>query len=462
MGKAKHSKQKRSDAQNYESAFAPKQNFSTIDSFTASRGIPYCFLMHQSRIVITGVGLTSPNGNSLEEYRKNLLDGVARIQMIDMRYMGPKGATGQVPAGVCDFDPKKYQTRKELRVGTRAGSIAIYAAREALASSGLDFENYDKSRIGVYVGTTEHGNVETENEVYNISKFEYDTKFWTHHHNPRTVANNPAGEITINTGITGPHYTIGAACAAGNAGLIQALQMLRLGEVDFALAGGVSESIQSFGIFAGFKSQGALGTHETDPNKVSRPFDKTRNGIVVSEGGCIYTLERLEDAQARGANILAEIIGYRINSDASDYVLPNPERQAECMRQALAVAGIEAGEVDIVNTHATSTPMGDIQEMKAIAEVFGDCPTTYVNNTKSYIGHCMGAAGALELAGNLPSFQDNIIHPTINVEELDPECALANLVINKPRKVDAVKLILNNSFGMLGINSALILKKFED
>ncbi len=418
--------------------------------------------MQHSRIVITGVGLTSPNGNTLEEYRKNLLDGVARIQMIDMRYMGPKGETGQVPAGVCDFDAKKYQSRKELRVGTRAGSIAIYSAREAIADSGIDLDTFDKSRIGVYVGTTEHGNVETENEVYNISKFDYDTKFWTHHHNPRTVANNPAGEITINMGITGPHYTIGAACAAGNAGLIQALQMLRLGEVDLALAGGVSESIQSFGIFAGFKSQGALGSHESDVNKTSRPFDKSRNGIVVSEGGCIYTLERLEDAQARGAKIIAEIVGYRINSDASDYVLPNPERQAECMRQALKVAGMDASEVDIVNTHATSTPMGDIQECKAIAEVFGDSPSTYVNNTKSYIGHCMGAAGALELAGNLPSFQDNIIHPTINVDELDPECALPNLVINEPRKVDAVKVILNNSFGMLGINSALILKKFED
>ncbi|MGZ0657475.1 beta-ketoacyl-[acyl-carrier-protein] synthase family protein [Coraliomargarita sp. W4R53] len=412
--------------------------------------------MQHSRIVITGVGLTSPNGNTLEEYRKNLLDGVARIQMVDMRYIGP------VPAGVCDFDPKKYQTRKELRVGTRAGSVAIYSAREAIADSGIDFENYDKSRIGVYIGTTEHGNVETEHEVYNISKFDYDTKFWTHHHNPRTVANNPAGEITINMGITGPHYTIGAACAAGNAGLIQALQMLRLGEVDFALAGGVSESTQSFGIFAGFKSQGALGSHPTDVNKTSRPFDKSRNGIVVSEGGCIYTLERLEDAQARGAKILGEIVGYRINSDASDYVLPNPERQAECMHQALAVAGMQASDVDIVNTHATSTPMGDIQEMKAIAEVFSDCPTTYINNTKGYIGHCMGAAGALELAGNLPSFQDNIIHPTINVEDLDPECALPNLIINEPRKVDAVKVILNNSFGMLGINSALIIKKFED
>ena len=412
--------------------------------------------MHQSRIVITGIGLTSPNGNTLEEYRKNLLDGVASVQTIDMRYMG------QVPAGVCNYDPKKYQTRKELRVGTRAGSIAIYAAREAISDSGIDFENYDKSRIGVYIGTTEHGNVETENEVHNISKFDYDTKYWTHHHNPRTVANNPAGEITINMGITGPHYAIGAACAAGNAGLIQALQMLRLGEVDLALAGGVSESIQSFGIFAGFKSQGALGFHESDPKKVSRPFDKNRNGIVVSEGGCIYTLERLEDAQSRGAKIIAEIIGYRINSDASDYVLPNSERQAQCMRQALSVAKIQPSEVDIVNTHATSTPMGDIQEIKAIREVFGDCPTTYINNTKSYIGHCMGAAGALELAGNLPSFHDNIIHPTINIDELDPECAMPNLVINKPRKVDAVKVILNNSFGMLGINSALILKKFEN
>ena len=412
--------------------------------------------MHKSRIVITGVGLTSPNGNTLEEYRKNLLAGVAGVQIIDMRYMG------KVPAGVCNFDPKKYQTRKELRVGTRAGSIAVYSAHEAINNSGLDFETFDKSRIGVYVGTTEHGNVETENEVYNISKFDYDTRFWTHHHNPRTVANNPAGEVTINMGITGPHYTIGAACAAGNAGLIQALQMLRLGEVDVALAGGVSESIQSFGIFAGFKSQGALGTHETDPNKTSRPFDKTRNGIVVSEGGAIYVLERLEDAQARGASIIAEIIGYRINSDAGDYVLPDPVRQAECMHAALKVAGIKPGDVDIVNTHATSTPMGDIQECKAIREVFADCPTTYINNTKSFIGHAMGAAGALELAGNLPSFKDNIIHPTINVEDLDPECALPNLVINQPLKVDAVKVILNNSFGMLGINSALIVRKFEN
>jgi 3-oxoacyl-[acyl-carrier-protein] synthase II len=411
--------------------------------------------MHRPRIVITGVGLTAPNGNSIHEFRQNLLNGLANIQMIDVRYMG------EVPAGVCNFDPKKHQSRKELRVGTRAGSIAIYSAREAIESSQLDFENFDKSRIGVYIGTTEHGNVETENEVYNISKFDYDTRYWTHHHNPRTVANNPAGEVTINMGITGPHYTIGAACAAGNAGLIQATQMLQLGEVDVALAGGVSESIQTFGIFAGFKSQGALAKHE-NPNQASRPFDTERNGIVVAEGGCIYVLERLEDALKRNAPIIAEIIGYCMNSDASDYVLPNPERQAQCMKRAVEAAGLKPSDIDLINTHATSTPQGDIQECKAINEVFAGCKSTYVNNTKGFIGHSMGAAGALELAGNLPSFQDNTIHPTINIDNLDEQCAVNNLVINKSLKVDAVNVILNNSFGMLGINSALVLKKFNE
>ena len=410
--------------------------------------------MELSRIVITGLGLTSPLGNDLATFRKNLLAGKSGVQMIDMRYMG------QVPAGMCDFDARKYQTRKEIRIGTRAGSISIYSCHEAVANSGLDFDSLDKSRVGVYIGTTEHGNVETENEVYNISQFDYDTKYWTHHHNPRTVANNPAGEATINMGITGPHYAIGAACAAGNAGIIQGLQMLQLGEVDVALAGGVSESPQTFGIFAAFKSQGALAVHE-DPAKASRPFDSDRNGIVVAEGGAVYVLERLEDAQARNAPIIAEIAGYCINSDAKDYVLPDPVRQSECMHAALKSANMSPEDIDIVSTHATSTPMGDIQECKAISEVFNSSPTTYINNTKSFIGHAMGAAGALELAGNLPSFKDAIIHPTINIEELDPQCALKNLVVNEPLKVDEVSVILNNSFGMLGINSALIVSKFE-
>ncbi len=405
------------------------------------------------RIVITGVGLTAPNGNNIAEFRANLLAGTANISVIDVRYMGKH------PAGICDYEKTRYQSRKELRTSTRAGSIGIYCAHEAVNDSGIDFANFDKSRIGVYIGTTEHGNVETENEIYTISQFGYDTKFWSHHHNPRTVANNPAGEITINMGITGPHYTIGAACAAGNAGLIQAAQMLQLGEVDLAIAGGVSESPGTFGIFAGFKNQTALAAND-DPNKASRPFDKSRNGIVVSEGGCVYTLERLDDALARGAKIICEIVGWHINSDAGDTVLPDPIRQAECMRAALKRAGLQAQDIDIVNTHATGTAKGDIQEMIAMRDVFANCPTTYVNNTKGFIGHCMGAAGTLELAGNLGAFDDQLVHPCINIDELDPECAFPTLVIGKPQKAEKVEYILNNSFGMLGINSTLIVKKF--
>jgi 3-oxoacyl-[acyl-carrier-protein] synthase II len=407
----------------------------------------------QPRIVITGIGLTAPNGNSLAEFRENLLAGRARLQHMDVRHMG------RWPAGVCDFDTMRYQKRKEVRNGTRAGSIGIYCAREAVADSGIDWERVDTATVGVYVGITEHGNVETENEVWNLLQFDNEVRYWNHHHNPRTIANNPAGEITLNLKITGPHYTIGAACAAGNAGLIQAAQMLTLGECDLALAGGVSESIHTFGIFAGFKSQGALAERD-DPNGASRPFDLGRNGIVVSEGGCLYTVERLEDARARGAKIYAEIIGWAMNSDALDAVLPNAERQAQCMRKALERAGLGAHDVDLVNTHATSTPQGDPQEMMAIREVFGAGNGTQVNNTKSMIGHCMGAAGALELAGNLPGFEDRMIHPTINVEKLDPACEFPSLVLNQPRQAERMETILNNSFGMLGTNSALLVRRY--
>ncbi|MFO0977638.1 MAG: beta-ketoacyl-[acyl-carrier-protein] synthase family protein [Planctomycetaceae bacterium] len=406
------------------------------------------------RIVITGIGLTAPNGNCLSDYRQALLAGRSGVVNYQTRYMGP------VLAGVCNFDELKYQKKKDLRRGTRAGSISVYCANEAVRDSGLDWPNVAKDRVGVYLGITEHGNVETENEVYEISKFQYDTKVWSHHHNPRTVANNPAGEVTLNMGITGPHLTIGAACAAGNAGFIQAAQMLRLDEVDLAIAGGVSESIHTFGIFASFAAQGALATHE-DPTKACRPFDIKRNGIVVAEGGGICTVERLPDALRRGAKIYGEIIGYAMNSDARDFVLPDSNRQAECVQLALKRAGLQPNDIDIVSSHATATEQGDIEEANALRKVFGDCSRTVINNTKSFIGHAMGAAGALELLGNLPSFDDGIAHATINVDELDPRCALPNLVLNEPRHLGKVECILNNSFGMLGINSVVIIRRFE-
>ena len=410
-------------------------------------------LPDSQRIVITGVGLTAPNGNNLAEYRQNLLEGRSGVSEYEIRYVG------ETLAGVCDYDTLKYQKRKDVRRGTRAGSIGVYCAHEAVADSGIDWENVDRAAVGIYIGVTEHGNVETENEIHSIKGYDYDTSFWSHHHNPRTVANNPAGEISLNMGITGPHYTVGAACAAGNAGLIQGAQMLRLGDCDVALAGGVSESIHTFGIFASFKSQGALATHD-DPERASRPFDEERNGIVVAEGGCICVLERLSDAKARGARIYGEIAGYAVNSDASDFVLPNPGRQAECIELALKRAGITAEEVDIVSTHATGTSSGDIQECDALRRVFTKANgRPKMNNTKSFIGHAMGASGALELCGNLPAFDDDVCHATINVDALDPECEVPGLVVNEPREVPKPNYILNNSFGMIGINSVLVVRR---
>lgn len=407
----------------------------------------------QNRIVITGIGLTAPNGNNLSDFRQNLLNKVSGIKNQEVRYMGTH------PAGLCDFDEFKYQKKKTRKRGTRAGSIAIYCANEAIADSGIDFDSLDKNMVGTYLGITEHGNVETEEEIFQLHQNNLDTAFWSHHHNPRTVSNSPAGEVNLNLNITGPHYTIGSACAGGNMGVIQGVQQLMLGEVDFALCGGISESPATFGIYAAFAAQGALGSHE-DPTKASRPMDSDRNGIVISEGGCVYTLERLEDALKRNAKIYGEIIGYATNTDATDFVLPNTQRQMECVSKAVKRAGIELGDIDIVNMHATGTKAGDINEAISIAELFNACENTHINFTKGHIGHCMGAAGALELAGNLPSFDDHLVHPGMNCDNLDPECPIKNLVTENAKELDKVEIILNNSFGMLGINSSVLVRKY--
>lgn len=405
------------------------------------------------RIVITGIGLTSPLGNSLASLRSGLLESKCGLINHEVRYMGKQ------VVGFCDFDETKYQSKKALRRGTRAGSIAVYCAHEAIIDSQLSWENVDKSQVGIFLGITEHGNVETEQEIYNLQQNNMDLKLWSHHHNPRTVANSPAGEVSLNMGIQGPHYTIGAACAGGNAGIIQGLQMLRLGEVQYALAGGVSESPRSFGIFAGFAAQGALAPGE-DPLNAIKPLDKDRQGTVISEGGCIYLLERLDDAIKRGAKIYGEIVGHAINSDAADYVNPLSERQYQCMELAMKRANLKAQDIDIVNMHATGTGAGDISEVLAVKEMFQNSPETFINFTKGHIGHSMGAAGAIELAGNLPSFTDQKIHPGLGLINLDPSCNVSNLVYEKPVSKPNISVILNNSFGMMGINSTVIVKKY--
>ena len=284
-------------------------------------------IVDSRRIVISGVGLAAPGAASLAEFRRNLLAGTSGISTLDLRYMGVH------PAGVCTFAETRYRKKRENSRGTRAGCIGVYCANEALQDAGIDFSGYDRSATGVYIGLTEHGTVETENEVFNIGQYDNDVDYWTHHHNPRTVLNNPAGEITMNLGMTGPHYSVGAACAAGNAALIQGAQMLRLGEVDLALCGGISECV-GLRHLCQFPAQGALAEHP-DPTRASRPFDWDRNGIVISEGGCVFTLERLDRALARGATIYGEITGYAMNSDARDFVLPYGPRQQQCMELAL-------------------------------------------------------------------------------------------------------------------------------
>ena len=408
----------------------------------------------KKRIVITGVGLTAPNANNLKDFRHALLNSICGVRKFNTRHMG------EVLAGVCDFDEFQFQKRKERRRGTRAGSIAIYCSNQALADANVSVDN--PSQMGVYLGITEHGNVETENEIAALSEYNNDTKYWSHHHNPRTVANNPAGEVCLNLGITGPHMTVGAACAAGNYGLIYGAQNLMLEEVEYAICGGVSESIHTFGIFASFASQGALAPSSLEPAQACRPFDKDRQGVVCSEGGCVYVLETLDHALARGAHIYGELTGYGINTDASDFVLPNHERQAQCLRSALDKAGISPSDVNIVNAHATGTTLGDEQESLAINQVFGDFPGVNVNATKGFIGHCMGAAGALELAGNLPAFDDGLVHPTMNFSDFDEKCKVRGLVHGQPKKVENIKTIVNFSSGMLGINTAVVIQAYEN
>jgi 3-oxoacyl-[acyl-carrier-protein] synthase II len=407
------------------------------------------------RIVITGIGLTAPNGNDLATFRDALINKKSGLTLEEIRYMGKQ------VAGFCDFDELKYQKKKARRRGTRAGSVAIYCSNEAINDAGINMDEVDKSTLGVFIGITEHGSVETENEIFLLHQNDMDIALWSHHHNPRTVSNSPAGEVTLNLGITGPHYTIGSACAGGNAGLIQGVQQILLGEVDVALAGGVSESPHTFGIFAAFKAQGALA-YDDDPTHAIRPLDISRKGTVISEGGCVYVLETLERATARGARIYGEVAGYAMNSDATDFVNPNTNRQIECMQKALDRAGLKAGDIDIVNMHATATGAGDISEINAVKGLFENCDSTYINFSKGHIGHTMGAAGALELAGNIPSFDDGVVHPGMSCTNVDPVCAMDNIVYVEPKQLDKVDYILNNSFGMVGINSAVIIKKYKN
>ncbi len=307
---------------------------------------------------------------------------------------------------------------------------------------------------------TEHGNVETENEIYLLKGYDYDTQYWSHHHNPRTVANNPAGEISLNLGITGPHYTLGAACAAGNAGIIQGVQMLRLGDCDVALCGGVSESIHTFGIFASFHSQGALAQHD-DPTKASRPFDADRNGIVVAEGGCMFVLERLSDARARGAKIYGEVAGYAMNSDATDFVLPDPAAAGRVHPPGAAPGGHERrGHRHRQHArhghHLAATPRS--------ARPCGRCSATTAATRCSTTPRASSATrwarpGPWNWPATCPPSTTASATPRSTSTGSIPSATCRAWWPTSRAKLATVDAILNNSFGMLGINSVVIVKR---
>ncbi len=405
------------------------------------------------RVVITGIGVVSPCGNSLQDLREKVLLKKSGVALVEIPYVGKK------PAGVCSFDELKFQTKRMRARGTRAGSIAIYCANEAVLDSSIDWESVDKSRVGIFLGIAEHGNAESEKELKDFFTVNNQKiSLFSHQHTFKTIANSPAGEVSVNLKVTGPHFTIGGACASGNMGLIQGTQQILLGEVDYALAGGLSESTEAFGTFASFISQGALADH-AEADKACRPLDINRNGLVVSEGGGVYFLERLSSAKKRKAKIYGEIFSYHYNSDAADYILPSHERETECMGLALKKAGLLPSDIDLVNLHATGTVSGDIQECIAVRSLFDKSEKTYINATKGFLGHAMGAASVLELAANILSFEDGIIHSSINVDQVDPECELKNFVYRDHIEKKDIKLILKNSFGMMGINTSLIVKK---
>jgi 3-oxoacyl-[acyl-carrier-protein] synthase II len=278
--------------------------------------------------------------------------------------------------------------------------VAIYC-NEAVRDSGIDWENVDRSRVGIYLGVTEHGNVETENEIYEIKGYDYDTSYWSHHHNPRTVANNPAGEVALNMSIWGPHYTIGAACAAGNAGSSRGLKCSDSVNATWLWPGESRRASTRSASFASFRSQGALAEHD-DPTKASRPFDLQRNGIVVAEGGCVYVLERLDDARRRGARIYAELLGYAMNTDATDFVLPNPQRQAECLQLALQRAGLPAGGDRYRQYSRHRNHLGRHPRMYRPASSLRKVGQDHFNNTKELHGSLHGGRRSARAGGKSP------------------------------------------------------------
>ncbi len=400
------------------------------------------------RIVITGMGVISAIGNNAAENWDSLAAGRGGIATTTQ--VPPEILTIKIAGEVKGFDPRAHLTERQISLMDRFAQLAVVAAREAIAASGIVFDAALKPRTATVLGTGV-GGINTLDENY-LRVFKQNAKahpFCI----PRFMPNAGASAITMEFGLTGPGFSIASACASANHAIAIAHQMLRSGACDVAITGG-SEATMSLGTMRGWEAMRVMAPD------ACRPFSAGRRGMVLGEGAGIFVLEPLERAQARGAPILAELAGTGMSSDASDITLPTVEGPASAMRLALADGGLAPEEIDYINAHGTGTIANDATETKAIHAVFGaHARKLAVSSTKSLHGHALGAAGGIELAATLLAMQHGIVPPTINYTGADPACDL-DVVPNEPRR-RAINAALSNSFAFGGLNAVVAVKRFE-
>lgn len=395
-------------------------------------------------------------GHDLETFWGNLLagkSGVGPIELFDVSEYPTR-----IAAEIKDFDPEQYFDKKEARRMDRFVQFAVAASLNALKDAGLNVkEDTDPERVGVYVGSG-IGGLSTWEEQHKIL-LEKGPKRVSPFFIPMMIANMASGQISMMTGAKGPNSTAVTACATGTHSIGDSFKMIQRGDADVMICGGAEATISPTGV-AGFCALRAMSTRNDEPTRASRPFDTDRDGFVMGEGSGILILESLEHAQKRGAKIYGEVIGYGMSGDAYHMTDPDPDGAARCMAKAIKDAGIAPEEVDYINAHGTSTPVGDRSETTAIKKAFGDhAYKLAVSSTKSMTGHLLGAAGGVEALICGLALKHGFIPPTINLENQDTECDL-DYVPNTPRQAD-LGVVMSNSFGFGGHNATIILKKFE-
>ena len=419
--------------------------------------------MQLKRVVITGLGAVTPVGNSAPETWQSLVNGVngiAPITSFDATHFKTHFA-GEVK----NFDPEKVMDKKEARKMDRYAQFSVYVADEALRDSGLDLEKEDRSRVGVIWGSGMGGLQSTETEIMDFAKGDGVPRF-NPFMIPKAIPSIAAGQISIRFGLGGPSYSVSTACSSSSHAVGSAFDQIRLGHADVLLTGGADADVTAVGV-GGFNSLHALSTRNDSPETASRPFSKSRDGFVLGEGAACLILEEYEHAKARGAKIYAEIVGVGMTSDAYHMTAPDPEGKGaeRVMRLAINDAGIKPEQVDFVNTHGTSTPLGDVTELNAIRRVFGEhVYEMNLDSTKSMTGHLIGATGAVEASACVMALKDGIIPPTINHDPEDVDENIdyrINFTFDKAQKRN-IRYALSNTFGFGGHNACLVFRKWEE